>query len=89
MVGTHLNGGVVGGWTANSSVQATGINSTNGTSADADIDAEETLAAYYRTIMDAAGVPSGQARIEIANGNRSRIDNRLAQSSVDSSMHSV
>ena len=69
MMGTHLNGGVVGGWTANGSVQATGINSTNGTSADADIDAEETLAAYYRTIMDAAGVPSDKQDLRLPTGS--------------------
>ena len=67
MVGTHLNGGVVGGWTANSSVQATD-QFTNGTSADADIDAEETLAAYYRTIMDAAGVPSDRQELRLPTG---------------------
>ena len=57
MVGTHLQGGLVGGLEVTDKARASGINAATGTSVDADIDANDTLTAYYRTIMNAAGLP--------------------------------
>jgi hypothetical protein len=57
MIGTHLQGGVVGGFdlTGNNATSAA-INSTTGGTADPDIPAADTLQTYYRTVMRLAGV---------------------------------
>jgi len=68
MVGTHLQGGVVGGWEMEDKARATGINSVTGSSVDADINANETLSAYFKTIMNAAGVPADRQEIRLPTG---------------------
>ena len=68
MVGTHLQGGVVGGYQMDEKAKATGINSETGTSVDADIPADETLPAYYKTIMQAAGISSERQEIRLPSG---------------------
>ena len=68
MVGTNLQGGVVGGWEVDGKARASGINSTTGLSVEADIDANDTLPAYYRTIMNAAGVSLERQEIRLPTG---------------------
>lgn len=68
MVGTNLQGGVVGGWEVDGKARATGINASTGLSLEADIDANETLSAYYRTIMNAAGVPWERQEVRLPTG---------------------
>jgi hypothetical protein len=68
MMGTHLTGGLVGGWELNGKIQATGINAATGTSAEPNIAPDETLAAYYRTIMHAAGVPPERQEVRLPTG---------------------
>ena len=68
MVGTHLKGGVVGGWEVSDQARATGIHASTGSSIDANIEAEDTLLAYYKTIMNAAGVPSERQDIRLPTG---------------------
>ena len=68
MVGTHLRGGVVGGWEMDGKPKATGINAATGSVVDADIDANETLPAYYRTLMDAAGVSAERQELRLPTG---------------------
>ena len=70
MVGTHLQGGVVGGWALEGKATATGINSETGAPEDADIPADETLPAYFRTIMDAAGVSPDRQEVRLPTGTR-------------------
>ena len=70
MVGTHLQGGVVGGWTLDGKATATGINSETGAPDDADIPADETLPAYFKTIMDAAGVSPDRQEVRLPTGTR-------------------
>ena len=59
-------GGVVGGWALEGKATATGI-SQKREHPKMDIPADETLPAYFRTIMDAAGVSRRQS--EAAHGN--------------------
>ena len=68
IIGTNIQGGVVGGWEADNKARATGINSTTGSSVGADIDTEETLPAYFKTIMNAAGVPSDRQEVRLPTG---------------------
>ena len=68
MIGTHLQGGVVGGWTLDGKVKATGINASTGASVDADIDAQDTLPAYFKTIMNAVGVPVDRQAVRLPTG---------------------
>ena len=68
MVGTNLQGGAVGGWEVDGKARATGINSTTGSSDNADIAASETLSAYYRTIMNAAGVSAERQEVRLPTG---------------------
>ncbi|MEL6348486.1 MAG: hypothetical protein AAFV53_35595 [Myxococcota bacterium] len=62
MLGTQLNGGVIGGHelAEKNAVFATSINATTGSPDSPDIDADDTLNAYYKTVMMAAGVPAEQ-----------------------------
>ncbi|HCH65956.1 MAG: hypothetical protein CL927_07745 [Deltaproteobacteria bacterium] len=68
IVGTHLQGGVVGGWQLNGKVQATGINATTGSPLGATIAPEDTLAAYYRTLLQAAGVSPDRQEVRLPTG---------------------
>lgn len=68
MVGNHLQGGVIGGWELDGEAKATGINSETGASTDADIAADETLPAYFKTIMDAAGVSQERQEVRLPTG---------------------
>lgn len=68
MVSNHLQGGVVGGWALNDKIQATGINSSSGSPIDADINADETLQAYFKTIMNATGIPSTRQDLRLPTG---------------------
>ena len=68
MVGTNLQGGTVGGWEVDGKARATGINSTTGSSDNVDIAANETLSAYYRTIMNAAGVSVERQEVRLPTG---------------------
>ena len=68
MIGSNLQGGVVGGWSVDDKARATGINTTNGSSVNPDITPLETLPAYYKTIMSAAGVPEDRLDIRIPTG---------------------
>ena len=70
MVGTHLQGGVVGGWQITGKVKATGINASTGSSVDPTIAPDETLAAYYRTLLHAAGVPEDRQEVRLPTGTR-------------------
>lgn len=49
ILGTNIQGGVVGGWSVDNKARATGINSSSGSSVNPDINPENTLAAYYKT----------------------------------------
>ena len=68
MVGTHLRGGLVGGLEVTDKARASGINSATGTAVDPDIDASDTLTAYYRTIMHAAGIPADRQATRLPTG---------------------
>ena len=68
MIGNHLRGGLIGGLEINGKARATGINSATGTSMDVDIDANDTLAAYYKTIMNAAGMPVARQAVRLPTG---------------------
>ena len=68
LVGTHLNGSVVGGWAVDGKVKATGINSVNGSSTETDISPDDTLQAYFRTMMDVAGVPHERQDLRLPTG---------------------
>ena len=67
-MGTHLNGSVVGGWAVDGKVKATGINSVNGSSTETDISPDDTLQAYFRTMMDVAGVPHERQDLRLPTG---------------------
>jgi len=58
IAGTHIEGGVVGGFdiTGKNAV-STGINTTDGSTRNPDVAAEDTLNTYYKTVMRLAGVP--------------------------------
>ena len=68
MIGKHLSGGVVGGYAMEGKARATGINAQTGASTDPNIAADQTLAAYYRTIMDAPGVTSERQEARLPSG---------------------
>ena len=68
MVGTHLQGGVVGGWEFDDKARATGVNARTGSADDVDIPADETLPAYYRTIMAAAGISEERQAVRLPTG---------------------
>ncbi|MEM9187593.1 MAG: DUF1501 domain-containing protein [Myxococcota bacterium] len=65
IIGTHLSGGVVGGYefTDNNKAYASGINSTTGKSDAPDIPPSDTLAAYFKSVMRAAGVPEERREV--------------------------
>lgn len=68
--GTHLQGGQVGGFEdyRNNRIQASGINSETGRPEQADIAPTDTLAAFARTVMAAAGVPSERCHARLPDG---------------------
>lgn len=68
MLGTHLRGGVVGGWERSNGAKATGINATTGAAVGADIEPDDTLAAYFRTVLNAAGVPEDRQEVRLPTG---------------------
>ena len=68
MIGKHLSGGVVGGYAMEGKARATGINAQTGASTDPNIAADQTLAAYYRTIMDASGVTPERQEARLPSG---------------------
>ncbi|BCE01089.1 DUF1501 domain-containing protein [Marinicellulosiphila megalodicopiae] len=70
MFGSNVKAGVVGGVEAwdNSGIRiarASGINSTTGLMADADISLDETLVAYCRTLMAMQGIPEERIAIRL------------------------
>ena len=68
LVGTHLAGGLVGGWEVDGKARATGISSQTGGVEEADIAAQDTLPAYFKTIMDAAGVAVDRQEVRLPTG---------------------
>ena len=61
LLGSNIKAGVTGGYetwnnSGNKRLRATGINSSNGTSNNPDINGSETLAAYARTLMSSVGI---------------------------------
>ncbi len=68
LVGTHSQGGVVGGFdlTGRSATSAA-FNSTTGTTFDPDVHADDSLASYYRTVMRLAGVPEAMREVRLPN----------------------
>ncbi len=69
IVGTHLEGGVIGGIDASGGkAVASGINSTTGSSESPDVAPEDTLNAYYRTLMGLVGVPPERREVRIPKG---------------------
>ncbi|MEM9071767.1 MAG: hypothetical protein AAGE52_24875 [Myxococcota bacterium] len=59
VLGEHLRGGVVGGFEVSGTrARATGIESATGRTSAPDIAPDETLRAYHKSVMLAAGVPS-------------------------------
>ena len=68
LVGTHLAGGLVGGWEVDGKARATGISSETGGVEEADIAAQDTLPAYFKTIMDAAGVAVDRQEVRLPTG---------------------
>ena len=58
IIGEHLQGGVVGGIAfEGSKAVASGLNTLTGRDLDPNLTSEETLNAYYKTLMRVAGVP--------------------------------
>ena len=58
ILGTHLSGGVVGGYDVSSGIaKASDINTATGKPDSADVPADDSLAVYYRSMMRAIGVP--------------------------------
>ncbi|WP_286843643.1 DUF1501 domain-containing protein [Idiomarina sp. UBA4206] len=73
MIGANIKPGVIGGLEAWSNsghrlMRATGINSTTGLSASADIAGTETLTAYARTLMASVGIPESRINFRIPAG---------------------
>lgn len=68
--GMHLSGGQIGDLETfrNNRIQASGINSQSGTADQADIAATDTLAAFSRTVMAAAGVPTDRCDARLPDG---------------------
>ena len=68
MVGTHLQGGVVGGFEIDGKARATGINSVTGAADGADINAADTLPAYFKSIMNIVGIAPDRQAIRLPTG---------------------
>ena len=69
IIGGHLSGGVVGGISLDGSkAVASGINTTTGSDVDPNISPEDTLTAYYKTLMRVAGVPSERRDVRLPTG---------------------
>ena len=66
IIGTNIQDCVVGGWEAIGSCYWN--QSTTGSSVGADIDTDETLPAYFKAIMNAAGVPSDRQEVRLPTG---------------------
>ena len=69
IIGTHLRGGVVGGLSfEGGKAVASGLNTTTGSDLNPNISAQETLNAYYKTLMRVAGVPSERRDVRLPTG---------------------
>ena len=68
MVGTHLQGGVVGGFEVDGKARATGINSVTGAADGADINAADTLPAYFKSIMNIVGIAPDRQAVRLPTG---------------------
>lgn len=70
--GSNVTAGIVGGIDGNSSnfddIKATGINSTNGGINNPDVVADDTLLAFGKTVLTAAGVSEERANIRVPDG---------------------
>ena len=69
IIGKHLRGGVVGGIDFEGSrAIASGFNHITGDQINPDILPQDTLNAYYKTLMRVAGVPSARREIRLPTG---------------------
>lgn len=70
MHGSNIKAGMIGGLTTDNKnlPVATGINSTNGSNQNPDIDAESTLAAYGKTVLTAAGIDQATINKRVPSG---------------------
>lgn len=70
--GTNVTAGIVGGIDGSSSdfddIKATGINSTSGGISNPDVVADDTLLAFGKTVLTAAGVSEDRADVRVPDG---------------------
>ena len=69
IIGEHLQGGVIGGIAfEGSKAVASGLNTLTGRALDPNLTSEETLNAYYKTLMRVAGVPVDRRDVRLPSG---------------------